>query len=87
MLYGTTIAATAPDQGNVYSLTPPTSPGNPWTEIVLHTFSGAADGANPYAGLIAGPGGVLYGTTAGGGLDPSACRRNFGCGTVFSVTP
>ncbi len=32
-------------------------------ETVLHSFTGAADGANPYAGVVLGPEGNLYGTT------------------------
>jgi uncharacterized repeat protein (TIGR03803 family) len=53
------------------------------TETVLHVFTGGTDGAIPEAGLIE-MGGVLYGTTAVGG-GSSNCRE-FGCGTVFSVT-
>ncbi len=44
---------------------------------VLHTFSGGADGASPYAGLIRDTAGNLYGTTYLGG------RRNGG--TVFKL--
>jgi uncharacterized repeat protein (TIGR03803 family) len=44
----------------------------------LHTFSGRADGAVPMAGLVAGPGGLLYGTASEGGL--------FGGGTVYSIS-
>ena len=43
---------------------------------VLHIFSGD-DGANPYAGLIQGTDGALYGTTSSGGL--------YGGGTVFQL--
>jgi uncharacterized repeat protein (TIGR03803 family) len=47
---------------------------------ILHTFTGGAtDGAGPYAGLIQGPDGTLYGTTSGGGT-------NIG-GTVFQLAP
>jgi uncharacterized repeat protein (TIGR03803 family) len=45
---------------------------------VLHTFSGGADGAYPYAGLTLGSDGNFYGTTSGGGAD--------GSGTVFKIT-
>jgi hypothetical protein len=49
----------------------------------LHTFTGTdTDGANPYAGVILGPGGVLYGTTFSGGT--GGCSD---CGTAFSLTP
>jgi uncharacterized repeat protein (TIGR03803 family) len=57
-------------------------------EEVLHAFcsqQGCADGAFPYAGLIA-VNGTLYGTTVGGGV--TACRYvSDGCGTVFSLDP
>ena len=36
-------------------------------ETVLHRFIGP-DGANPYAGLLRGSGGKLYGTTNAGGM-------------------
>jgi uncharacterized repeat protein (TIGR03803 family) len=38
-----------------------------WTETVLHSFRGADDGANPYAGVIVDAAGNLYGTTFAGG--------------------
>ena len=50
-------------------------------EIVLHSFTGGADGAYPNAVLVRDSAGNLYGT-AGGGGDP-----NCGCGTVFKITP
>jgi uncharacterized repeat protein (TIGR03803 family) len=67
-LYGTTQAGGSNDGGTVYELTP--SNGG-WTESVLYSFCcAAADG--PYAGVIFGPRGNLYGTT----LD-----------TVYELTP
>jgi uncharacterized repeat protein (TIGR03803 family) len=86
-LYGTTytggtrepICATT-GCGTVFQVNPPTAPGGAWTETVLHDFTGAnGDGAEPYAGLVLGANGTLYGTTAGGGAT--------GWGTVFAVTP
>ena len=71
--------------GTVYSLTPPASPGQGWSETILYTFGGGADGAYPYASVVIG-GGVLYGTTSGGG-GVLAPRCYAGCGTVFSLTP
>jgi len=62
--------------GTVYELTP----GTPWTETPVYSFQGgtdANDGANPTAGLIAGTGGVFYGTTFQGG--------SLGNGTVFEL--
>jgi len=77
--------------GVVYELTPPTTPsGAAWTEATLHTFTGPpSDGAEPQAALAVGPGGALYGTTYYGG--PGVCATSggieFGCGTVFQLTP
>jgi uncharacterized repeat protein (TIGR03803 family) len=47
--------------------------------VVLHTFAGGTDGANPYARLMPGAGGKLYGTTVNGG--------GGGAGTVFELLP
>ena len=46
--------------------------------FTLHSFTGANDGANPYAGLVQGNDGYFYGTTEWGG--PS------GTGTVFRMS-
>jgi hypothetical protein len=56
------------------------------TETVLHSFTGGADGANPYAGLIPDAAGNLYGTTWHGGAD-GTCGAPYGCGVVFRLTP
>jgi uncharacterized repeat protein (TIGR03803 family) len=54
--------------------------------VVLHSFTGGADGASPASDLMADPEGNLYGTTLYGGLLISNC--NFvGCGVVFKITP
>lgn len=41
--------------------------GGHWKESVLHSFTGGADGDVPFAGVIVGKAGNLYGTTTGGG--------------------
>jgi len=64
-LYGTASGG-AYGQGMVFTLSPPQSPGLPWTEDAIYNFTGTIDGSGPIS-LIAGPNGVLYGTTALGG--------------------
>ena len=78
VLYGTTYNGGTSGLGTVFSLTPPTVSGGPWTEKVLHSFTGGGDGANPEA-TVAIYGGTLYGTTFYGGSS--------GNGTVFSLAP
>lgn len=83
-LYGTTVSGgscSTNDCGTVFELSPPTLPGDAWTETVLHSFAGFPDGSRPAAGLVFDATGNLYGTTANGGS--SSC----GCGTVFELTP
>ncbi len=50
------------------------------TFTVIHTFTGGADGANPYGGVAVGPG-YLYGTASAGGTGGSG-----GNGVVFRMT-
>lgn len=81
-LYGTTASGGASNAGTVFKLTPSATAGNPWSESVLYGFCSqtrCGDGSVPYAGLIFGSDGALYGTTSGGGA--------FGGGTVFKLTP
>jgi uncharacterized repeat protein (TIGR03803 family) len=85
-LHGTTIyggsSSCAFGCGTVFSLTPPASPSETWREMIVHAFTGAPDGANPYTGLVmSNVIGVLFGVTGGGGN--SACA----CGTVFALEP
>jgi hypothetical protein len=70
-------------QGTVFKLTPS---GSGYTESFVYSFTGGKDGGNPYAGLILGKDGTLYGTTGEGG---KACSGSPGChdGTVFELTP
>ena len=49
------------------------------TYKVLYTFTGIADGAQPYAGVIFDKAGNLYGVAQTGGL--------YGAGTVFQLSP
>jgi len=49
-------------------------------EVVLHSFAGGTDGANPYGLTLVD--GTFYGTTVNGG--GTGCF-GFGCGTLFAV--
>lgn len=72
-LYGTTMGTATSLYGTVYMLT---ASGK---ETVLYTFTGGADGGNPFSGLVLS-GNTLYGTTFEGG-GSSGCK----CGVVFAV--
>jgi uncharacterized repeat protein (TIGR03803 family) len=60
-----------------------------WTLTPLYDFTGKAhnnDGEFPFAGVVFGPDGYLYGTTTDGG--GGQCRSvDGGCGTVFMLRP
>jgi uncharacterized repeat protein (TIGR03803 family) len=78
--------------GTVFQLTPPSGPGEAWTESVIYSFTGAeGDGAFPAASVVVGKDGALYGTTQVGGSETlgSTCTYGgvMGCGTVFELTP
>lgn len=75
LLYGTTAHGGSANSGVVYEL----KPGNPWTETVLYSFTGGADGSTPSSGVISGDRGVLYGMTFDGGAKKD--------GAVYRLTP
>jgi uncharacterized repeat protein (TIGR03803 family) len=83
ILYGTTLAgggagcASVNGCGTVFSVTPA------GVENVIYAFRGGSDGSGPLVALIS-VGGVLYGTTNGGG--GTGCGGS-GCGTIFAITP
>jgi uncharacterized repeat protein (TIGR03803 family) len=84
-LYGTTyvggIGCNGQGCGTVYKINPS------GTETVLYSFTGGADGSNPYyVDLVLDPAGNLYGTTVGGG-DLTCGGHGGGCGVVFKVDP
>ena len=81
-IYGTAFQGGEYDFGTVFRLT---HKGSAWVFSPLYTFVGGNDGADPEAGVIIGPNGSLYGTTAeGGGRN---CYSGAGCGTVFNLKP
>jgi len=55
-------------------------------ETVLYSFTGAADGSNPYIGLARDEQGNLYGTSAYGGDLTSPECPGYGCGVVYKIT-
>lgn len=79
VLYGAASEGGLFEGGDVFKLTPS---GKAYTETILHEFGGDHDGKYPTNTLTLGQGGVIYGTTNGGG---NGCAR--GCGTVFKLTP
>jgi uncharacterized repeat protein (TIGR03803 family) len=89
VLYGSNRGANSARQcsngipcGTVFQLAPPEAPGGPWTETTLHTFTGFpnGDGTQPNSTPVLGPGGALYGTTAGGGTAGLV-------GTIYEMVP
>ncbi len=81
-LYGTTVSGGIGGTncrggcGTVYMLT---AAAGKWQETVLYRFSGGADGAVPYAGVVMDSAGNRYGATVSGGA--------FDAGFVYKLTP
>ena len=79
--------------GVVFELTP--NLDGSWTEDVIYSFTGGADGAQPEARLTFDASGNLYGTTNGGGkhlsspcpYNPFGGQYDNGCGVVFELSP
>ncbi len=78
--YGTTANGGTSNGGTVFQISPT------GTKSTLYSFrgSGYGDGFNPFAGVIAGSGGVLYGDTVNGGSP--GCNIG-GCGAVYELVP
>ena len=79
-IFGTTYWGGTDQDGTVFKLSPH---GSSFSESVLHSFKGDADGFLPEGTLLLERGGTLYGTAALGG---GGCN-GIGCGTVFALTP
>jgi len=75
-LYGGTINGGTYGHGMVFALIPPASPGGPWTERMVYSFTGYI---GSYLSFVIDSQGVLYGATAGGGI--------YSLGMVFALTP
>jgi hypothetical protein len=79
--------------GIVYKLTP--GSGSSFTETILYTFLGGADGAGPGDDVLAfGANGEIFGTAFGGGdfdFNKTSCAASGslpgGCGVVFALKP
>jgi uncharacterized repeat protein (TIGR03803 family) len=81
VLYGTTLSGGTTGHGTIFEMLPPPAPGGSWSEVVLYSFSGGADGWEPNA-VALGPDGNLYGTTQVGGVSKGGIRNQ---GTVFQL--
>jgi len=80
-LYGTASDGGSQGVGTVFKLS---RRGSGWVLTPLYSFQAGSDGSHPYAGVVLGPDGLLYGTTlTGGGM---GCEAS-GCGTVFKLRP
>jgi uncharacterized repeat protein (TIGR03803 family) len=74
-LYGTTFGGGKYGQGTVYKLVPDGS--GRWTENIVYSFTGGADGSGPIGGVVLDQNGRIYGTTFSGGLNNN--------GVVFEI--
>jgi uncharacterized repeat protein (TIGR03803 family) len=70
--------------GTVFKITPT---GELTMLYSFCTQMNCADGAMPLAGLIQATDGNFYGTTFGGGVARQCDESNYGCGTIFKITP
>ena len=78
-LYGSSVQGGAFGGGTVFRVSPS---GHGWKHTVLYSFTGGADGGEPYKGVTLDSEGNLYGTavTGGGG----SCEG--GCGVAYKLT-
>jgi uncharacterized repeat protein (TIGR03803 family) len=78
-IYGTTVLGGDFGGGTVFQLSP--TP-NGWVHTVLYSFTGGADGGEPYKGVTLDRQGNLYGTAVTGGS--GSCEG--GCGVVYKLS-
>jgi uncharacterized protein (TIGR03437 family) len=82
-LYGTAaggVSSSGSQTYSVWSLTPPATPGAPWSESTLYSFTAASAG-NGISLLTVGSNGTLYGVAY------TIPCGNMYCGAIFSLTP
>jgi uncharacterized repeat protein (TIGR03803 family) len=78
-IYGSTVLGGDHGSGTVFQLS---STGTGWEQTVLYSFTGGADGGEPYKGVTIDRHGNLYGTAVTGGS--GGCEG--GCGVVYKLT-
>jgi uncharacterized repeat protein (TIGR03803 family) len=78
-LYGTSVLGGDFGGGTVWRLSPV---GGSWVHTVLYSFTGGADGGEPYKGVTLDKAGNLYGTAVTGGS--GSCEG--GCGVTYKLT-
>jgi uncharacterized repeat protein (TIGR03803 family) len=78
-IYGTTVLGGDFGGGTVFKLT---RTPNGWVHTVLYSFTGGADGGEPYKGVTVDREGNLYGTAVTGGS--GNCEG--GCGVVYKLS-
>ncbi len=78
-LYGSAVSGGTYQRGVIFKVTPTGK------ETVLHNFTGGADGAYPWGGVIRDSAGNLYGTANTRGA--LADCYGFGCGVVYKLDP
>ena len=78
-LYGTSVLGGDFGGGTVWQVSPV---GGGWVHTVLYSFTGGADGGEPYKGVTLDAAGNLYGTAVTGGS--GSCEG--GCGVTYKLT-
>ena len=84
-LFGTTSGGGAYHYGAIFELTHTES--GAWTESLLYSFTGNADGYEPSSAVVLDAAGNLYGVTEYGGSGQCFDDYNFGCGVLYELSP
>jgi len=83
-LYGTSLETGQYNWGSIFKLTPS---GSGYTYTDLYDFTGGSDGGWPGAQIVMDTSGNLYGEAEIGGITGGDLCGNYGCGTVWELTP